>query len=248
MPDPAMRWSAPMLPRWVTTTLTWSGVIDGHRWHRCLRCDAWVYLPEPAAPARAELPPRDQIDLPMRGKPLRDRYVLRLIAVERSLHVLVFLVAGVAILLFARHRDLLLTDFRAVVSQLEGGGATPGSGLLAEIAKLFHFTDRSLYVVATIALAYAALEAVEAVGLWFAKRWAEYLTFVATILFLPIEVHELTERVTVLRVMTLVVNLGVALYLLWAKRLFGLRGGGAAEAAARERDEGWPALSRSTPP
>ena len=184
----------------------------------------------------------------MRGKPLRDRYVLRLIAVERSLHVVAFLVAALAILLFARHRDLLQTDFRAVVTELEGGGRTPGSGVLAEVAKLFHFTDRSLYVVATIALAYAALEAVEAVGLWFAKRWAEYLTFMATILFLPLEVHELAERVTVLRVLTLVVNLAVALYLLWAKRLFGLRGGGSAEAAERARDEGWQAVARATPP
>ena len=206
-------------------------VLDGERWHRCLRCDAWVWLPVPAAPTREHLPARDEIELPMRGKPLRDRYVLRLIALERLLHVVVFATGAVLILAFAGNRDLLQADFREVVAALEGGDRTPGSGILAEIAKLFHFTDRSLYVVAAVALGYAALEAVEAVGLWFAKRWAEYLTFLATIAFLPLELHELSERVTFLRLLTLGVNLAVAVYLLWAKRLFGLRGGGRAESA-----------------
>jgi len=36
-------------------------------------------------------------------------------------------------------------------------------------------------------------------------------------------------------------------YLLFAKRLFGLRGGGRAETAERDRDSGWPALERSLP-
>jgi hypothetical protein len=35
---------------------------------------------------------------------------------------------------------------------------------------------------------------------------------------------------------------------LLAKRLFGLRGGTAADAAAAERDQGWGALERSAPP
>ncbi len=223
-------------------------VLDGERWHRCLRCDAWVWLPVPAAPTRTHLPARDEIELPMRGKPLRDRYVLRLIALERLLHVIVFATGAVLILAFAGNRDLLQADFREVVAALEGGDRTPGSGVLAEIAKLFHFTDRSLYVVAAVALGYAALEAVEAVGLWFAKRWAEYLTFLATIAFLPLELHELSERVTFLRLLTLGVNLAVAVYLLWAKRLFGLRGGGRAESALRAHDEGWGAVERTTPP
>ncbi len=36
-------------------------------------------------------------------------------------------------------------------------------------------------------------------------------------------------------------------YLLWAKRLFGIRGGAAADEAERERDVGWAALERATP-
>jgi hypothetical protein len=39
----------------------------------------------------------------------------------------------------------------------------------------------------------------------------------------------------------------IALYLLVAKRLFGLRGGAAAEERERERDVGWEALERTAP-
>src|SRR3977135_2723041 len=56
------------------------------RWHRCLRCDAWVTLPRPAHPARPTLPARSEIAVPIRGRALHDRIVLRLIAVDRALH------------------------------------------------------------------------------------------------------------------------------------------------------------------
>jgi hypothetical protein len=44
-----------------------------------------------------------------------------------------------------------------------------------------------------------------------------------------------------------VINLLIVIYLLLAKRLFGLRGGGKAERAERERDTGWAAIERATP-
>jgi uncharacterized membrane protein (DUF2068 family) len=91
------------------------------------------------------------------------------------------------------------------------------------------------------------LEGVEAIGLWYQKRWAEYLTFVATTAFLPLEVIELTKTVSPFKVTALIVNLAVVVYLLFAKRLFGLRGGAAAEAAERARDVGWEALERTAP-
>ena len=78
-------------------------------------------------------------------------------------------------------------------------------------------------------------------------RWAEYLTFVSTIVFVPYEIHELTKSVTALKVVALVINLAIAVYLLFAKRLFGLRGGGKAERAEHEADTGWTAIERATP-
>jgi hypothetical protein len=48
-----------------------------------------VALSPPARPARQYPPRREEITLPLRGRPLRDRYVLRLIAVDRLAHFLV---------------------------------------------------------------------------------------------------------------------------------------------------------------
>ena len=72
---------------------------------------------------------------------------------------------------------------------------------------------------------YAIIELVEAVGLWLGQRWGEYFALVATSLFLPYEIYDLTVKVTWLRIGALVVNLLLVGYLLWTKRLFGVRGG-----------------------
>jgi hypothetical protein len=39
----------------------------------------------------------------------------------------------------------------------------------------------------------------------------------------------------------------IAVYLLYSKRLFGLRGGGKAEKAEHDADVGWSALEQATP-
>ena len=56
------------------------------------------------------------------------------------------------------------------------------------------------------------------------------------------------NRGTVLKVLGFLINLAVVIYLLYAKRLFGLRGGEHALAAIRARELGWGAIERATPP
>lgn len=73
-------------------------------------------------------------------------------------------------------------------------------------------------VFGAIALAYGALEGVEAYGLWTRRRWGEWLTVVATSLLLVPEVWELTKSATLLKVGALLVNLAVVAYLLWRLR------------------------------
>ncbi|WP_033824097.1 DUF2127 domain-containing protein, partial [Kitasatospora sp. MBT63] len=51
--------------------------------------------------------------------------------------------------------------------------------------------------------------------------------------FLPIEVYELTEHISVLKICTLLLNVVAVLWILLSKRLFGLRGGHAAFEAER---------------
>ncbi|HEY2636632.1 MAG TPA: DUF2127 domain-containing protein [Solirubrobacteraceae bacterium] len=226
---------------------------EGARWHRCLRCDSWLPLPAPAHPSRPAPPDRDEIDLPLRGRPLRDRIVLRLIAIDRALHFLVLGLLGWATLLFASHRAQLRDTFYRVVSAIQGGvGGGPidthRTGILHDLDRLFTLDAGKLRLFGAVVLVYAAVEGVEAVGLWFEKRWAEYLTLIVTASLLPLEVVEMLHHFTPTKVVAFVINVAVVVYLLLAKRLFGLRGGARALEAARARDVGWAALERSGPP
>jgi uncharacterized membrane protein (DUF2068 family) len=225
---------------------------EGVRWHRCLRCDTWLPLPPPERPLAQHLPPRDQIVLPPRGKPLRDKIVLRLIAVDRAFHFVVLGLLGILILAFASNEQELHKQFVRVVTDLQGGVGggpieTSHVGVVKELDKLFSLKSSTLHLLAAGVLAYAVLEGVEAVGLWFQKRWAEYLTFVATTVFLPLEVYELAHKLSPLKILAFVINLAIVAYLLYAKRLFGLRGGGNAEEEERRRDVGWEAIERAAP-
>jgi uncharacterized membrane protein (DUF2068 family) len=225
---------------------------EGVRWHRCLRCDSWLPLPPPANPTRDRLPAREEIELPLRGRPLRDRVVLRLIAIDRAFHFVLLGLLAIAIFLFASHQHELKKTFFRVVADLQngvGGGPvqTSKTGILHDLDKLFTLKSSTLNLVGAGVVAYAVLEGVEAIGLWLQRRWAEYLTFIATTAFLPLEVFELTRTVSPLKITALIVNTAIVIYLLYAKRLFGIRGGARAEEALREHDVGWQALERVGP-
>jgi uncharacterized membrane protein (DUF2068 family) len=226
--------------------------LGGLRWHRCLRCDAWVPGTAAASPARPYPPERAEIELPLRGRPLREQYVLRLIAIERVLHFLVLGVLAVAIFLFAANRSLLRRDFVRIVIDLQGGVGGPvhntSGSVEHELTRLFSISTRTLVITGVLVAAYALLEGVEAVGLWRGLRWAAYLTFVATTLLVPLEVYEIIHKPTALKAITLVINLAIVVYLVYTKRLFGVRGGARAEDDLRREDAGWSAIERATPP
>jgi uncharacterized membrane protein (DUF2068 family) len=219
------------------------------RWHRCLRCDAWLQMTAPEHPGRERVESRDEIELPLRGSALRDRYVLRLIAVDRAIHVIVLGGLAIALFTFAAHDQALHHDYQNIMNDLAGGapGASQARGVLGYLGRAFKYSPSHLRILALVLLAFAALEAAEMVGLWLNKRWAEYLTFVATTALVPFEVYELTNGISTFKLIALVINLAVVLYLLLAKRLFGLRGGHRAEHARRELTSGWAAIERATP-
>jgi uncharacterized membrane protein (DUF2068 family) len=218
------------------------------RWHRCVRCDSWLPLPRPAHPTRDVPPRRSDVDLPLRGRGLRDKVVLRAIAIDRALHFVVLAGLAVLLLVFANHVRQLHRLFLRVVADYGGNATIAKHGVLHDVERLVTLHSGTLRVVALVAAAYALLEGAEAIGLWLMRRWAEYLTFVATIALLPLESWELTKRISVFKIVALVVNLAIAVYLLFAKRLFGLRGGAEAEQEERARDTGWEALERTAPP
>ncbi len=59
------------------------------------------------------------------------------------------------------------------------------------------------------ALVYAALFLLEGVGLWRRKTWAEWLTVVATALPIPLEIYEVVNHLSPLRVAAFVANVAI---------------------------------------
>jgi uncharacterized membrane protein (DUF2068 family) len=226
----------------------------GVRWHRCLRCDSWVVLAIPDAPAQPHLPDRAAVKIPLRGKALRDKVVLRLIAIDRLLHFVILVALGIGVLAIAGNEASVRSRFYRILTDLQGGVAggpvqTSGHvGILGEFDKLFSLHSGTLRGLGIALLSYGLLEGVEAVGLWLTKRWAEYLTFLATTILLPLEIYEIIHKGTALKVIGFIINLAVVVYLLFAKRLFGLRGGGAADERERADGMSWETIERATPP
>jgi uncharacterized membrane protein (DUF2068 family) len=203
----------------------------GTAW-RCLRCGDFV-LGEPEGSG-----PADRAPLVPRGRALRDLFILRFLAVERVLRGVLVILAAWAVWKFSNSQDAVrrlfeddLTVFRPVADHF--GYDLDHSPVVDTIQKTFDYRKSTLQVVAGGLLLYALIEVVEGVGLWLGRRWAEYLAVVATAAFLPIEVYELTEKVSYFKIGTLALNVVAVLYILIGKRLFGLRGGHAAFEAQR---------------
>jgi uncharacterized membrane protein (DUF2068 family) len=84
--------------------------------------------------------------------------------------------------------------------------------LLARV--LTTLAAKSHVAMAVAAFAYAALFSVEGIGLFLRKRWAEWLTIVATASLIPIEIYELLHRVTAMKIAVLAINITVVIYLI----------------------------------
>jgi uncharacterized membrane protein (DUF2068 family) len=205
---------------------------QGEAW-RCLRCGDY------AIGAAVGSGPADEAPAVPRGAAIRDRLIIRLLAVERFVRGVAIAGAAFGVWWFRGSQASLRHAFDSdlpLAGQLAGklGYNLLDSPIVNEIHKSLTISGTTLVVVAGALAAYGVIELVEGVGLWLLKRWAEYFTVVATAAFLPLEIYELTERVTWLRVGALIINVAAVVYLLFSKRLFGLRGGAeAAEAKLR---------------
>jgi uncharacterized membrane protein (DUF2068 family) len=69
-----------------------------------------------------------------------------------------------------------------------------------------------------VTLAYAAVFAVEGIGLWMQKRWAEWLTVIITSSLIPLEAWEMFLRPTIGKALILLANLAVVAILIWHVR------------------------------
>jgi uncharacterized membrane protein (DUF2068 family) len=191
---------------------------------QCLRCGTFVPGPPSASGPAAAAP------VVLRGREIRSRLILRVFSVERFVRALIFLIASIFLWRFRSSHTSIEKAFDRELPVLRGlfrqlGFNIDHSKLVGLVREALTLSSHSITLLAIGAAAYAAVEVVEGVGLWQARRWGEYFAFVATSLGLPLEIYDLTRKVTVTALVLLGVNLALVLYLAITKRLFGIRGG-----------------------
>jgi uncharacterized membrane protein (DUF2068 family) len=195
----------------------------GPAW-RCLRCGAYATEGQHGSGPAAEAP------LVRRGKELRSELLLRVFSVERFLRFVVLGAGAYGVWRFRSDKAGVQRAFNDALPAIRDlyrglGFDITQSKLLGFIQHSFTLSPRVLLYLAVGLAVYAVIELVEAVGLWLGQRWGEYFAMVATSIFLPYEIYDLTVKITWLRVAAFAVNLLLVIYLVWTKRLFGARGG-----------------------
>jgi uncharacterized membrane protein (DUF2068 family) len=144
---------------------------------------------------------------------------IKVIIVERLVKAAVLIALAIG-LLVAGEKGLLATwaQYARDELNLDAGQSFIERLLFRVILYVGSFSH--INVLAVGAIAYALLEGTEGVGLAMRRRWAEYLTVIATSILIPYEAYEVVNHVTLFRVGALLLNIAVVGYLAYRKRLF----------------------------
>ena len=150
-------------------------------------------------------------------KPLQRASGLRAIALFEAVKGAIALLAWLALV------DLLRHDVRALVSDTIAWLGLQPEEHLSEV--LLHYADQlpdlPLHSLGLLAVAYAAIRAAEAWGLWHDMLWAEYLGAGSGGIYVPFEVFELIQQPSWWTTGLLAINLFIVAYLvlhLWHEK------------------------------
>jgi uncharacterized membrane protein (DUF2068 family) len=137
--------------------------------------------------------------------------VLRGIAVYKMLKVL--------LLLALAYGEVRLHDASLIAKLLVWASARP-SGLEHDVViRLLQWfsglSTSTIHTLRIVSLSYAAIFAVEGVGLWMEKRWAEWMTTIITASLIPLELWELFYRPNFGKAAVLMANIAIVAYLVW---------------------------------
>lgn len=134
---------------------------------------------------------------------------IRVIGAYKIVSGAVFFAVGVEIF---RHLDMDVADW--LLKRVTSFRLDPHNRLIhLAIARASRVDLRYLEALGVGTLVYAILHLIEGVGLFLRRRWAGYLTVIATSLLIPVEMYEVARRADSLRVAVILVNMGIVLYL-----------------------------------
>ena len=204
----------------------------GEVW-RCLRCGDFVTGPPHGHG------PADDAPLVIRGKALRQAIIVRALAIERWIRAVLIALAAWAVWRFHGSQGSIQAAFDRDLPLLRNAGfKVDQMTAIHELEKALAAKPSTLALITLALVAYAVLELVEGIGLLLLSRWGEYFAVIATSVFLPLEVYDLVSKgITTTRLGAFAINVLAVVYLLFSKRLFGLRGGRKAYDAERRGEQ-----------
>lgn len=143
-------------------------------------------------------------------KPQKDR-TLRVIALFKLAKGLALLILALGVL-HLLHRDVseMLTHW------LEKLRVDPGNKYAARLlSKAGLMDDKKVEIVSALTFFYSAIFLTEGTGLFLQKRWAEWFTVITTASFIPLEIYELCKHVSAVKVVLLLANAVIVVYLVY---------------------------------
>lgn len=142
----------------------------------------------------------------------RSDFLIRLIGLFKLVKAATLIALGIGVLSLRHEHSWLGTWIHAIAADPHGKYVT------ALLAKITSSSARTLTVMGVGSMAYAGVFLTEGIGLLLKKAWAEMLTVLVTISFIPIEIYEMVEHPTWAKLAVIIVNAAVVPYLLWRLR------------------------------
>ncbi len=135
--------------------------------------------------------------------------IIRLIAAFKLAKAAMLIALGLGALSMRHHDDgTIATWIHALAADPHGKYVTE---LLSKISSL---DAQDLRRIGVGSLLYASIFVVEGIGLMLRQMWAEVMSVIVTTSFIPLEIYELVEHRSWAKVVVIVVNVLVVLYLL----------------------------------
>lgn len=134
---------------------------------------------------------------------------MRLVALFEGAKGLAVLLAGFG-LLSLLHKDVqgIATQ---IVERMHLNPARKYPGIFIHAAS--KLTDARLWMLAGLSLVYAVCRGAEGYGLWWERRWAEWLAVASGLIYLPIELYELAHGASWIKVGAVIVNIVIVTYM-----------------------------------
>jgi uncharacterized membrane protein (DUF2068 family) len=110
-----------------------------------------------------------------------------------------------------RHRDI----WGVAESLLEFLHVNPHRHFVGVFIDLvYRVSDVRLWKIAVVASIYVILRFIEAYGLWYIRPWAEWMAIASGSIYIPFEFADLLRRPDWIRVLIVVINVVIVLYML----------------------------------